>query len=59
MTSKKKVPTRSIRIDMPDELRPIYDVCQAALDEILSTDSLHRARETRKPRTLVLGGIGA
>ena len=42
MASKKKVPTRSIRIDMPDELRPIYDVCQAALDEILSTDSLHQ-----------------
>lgn len=43
MASKKKMPTRSIRVDMPDELRPIYDVCQAALDEILSTDSLHQA----------------
>jgi hypothetical protein len=46
MASKKKVPTRSIRIDMPDELRPIYDVCQAALDEILSTDSLHQTLST-------------
>jgi hypothetical protein len=30
---------------MPDELRPIYDVCQAALDEILSTDSVRSALE--------------
>ena len=43
MASKKKMPTRSIRVDMPDELRPIYDVCQSALDEILSTDRLHQA----------------
>lgn len=43
MARKKKMPTRSIMVDMPDELRPIYDVCQSALDEILSTDSLHQA----------------
>ena len=32
--SRSKV-IRSINIDMPAELRPIYDVCQSALDEIL------------------------
>ena len=38
---KKSTLTRAIKIDMPDELRPIYDVCQSALDEILSTHGLH------------------
>ena len=42
---KKSTLTRAIKIDMPDELRPIYDVCQAALDEILSTDSVRSALE--------------
>lgn len=38
---KKSTLTRAIKIDMPDELRPIYNVCQAALDEILSTYGLY------------------
>lgn len=42
---KKSTLTRAIKIDMPDELRPIYDVCQAALDEILATDSVRSALE--------------
>ena len=42
---KKSTLTRAIKIDMPDELRPIYDVCQAALDEILSTDSVRTSLE--------------
>ena len=42
---KKSTLTRAIKIDMPDELRPIYNVCQAALDEILSTDSVRSSLE--------------
>ena len=42
---KKSTLIRAIKIDMPDELRPIYDVCQAALDEILATDSVRTALE--------------
>ena len=42
---KKSSLTRAIKIDMPDELRPIYDVCQAALDEILATDSVRSTLE--------------
>ena len=42
---KKSTLTRAIKIDMPDELRPIYDGCQAALDEILSTDSVRTSLE--------------
>ena len=42
---KKSTLTRAIKIDMPDELRPIYDVCQDALDEILATDSVRTALE--------------
>jgi hypothetical protein len=42
---KKSTLIRAIKIDMPDELRPIYDVCQAALDEILSTDSVRSSLE--------------
>ena len=42
---KKSTMTRAIKVEMPDELRPIYDVCQAALDEILATDSVRSSLE--------------